>query len=453
MTHSGMRFRLKGVAVLAFAAGAAAIVLYFLSLSGMTIIPHATYVVHLTVPDAVSLADDADVLEAGVKVGSVSGIAAAPDGTRLTLTLNPRYAPIDADAQATIGEKSLVGENYVALDPGDPSTGAIRNGGTLPALGPESTQLDQILSTFDAGRRQDVKQILDVLGAGLGGHGAQLNAFLGGSSDLVDSAAPVGAVLATDRGQLAALIDDFGSVARALGGRTADVRVLVSAARTASTAVAARDGALRHGLTALAPFLAQASTTTRDLGGFSVAATPVMANLRQAAAVLVPAVSELRPAALATRLALARLPALARAATPTVNRLRTFAPAVLALLGPLQTVLRQTNPTVAYLSPYALVLGTLFANVGSVGAESDQTGHYGRVLPDVNSQILSGVLPAAQDKDFQELLKLGLLGSIAAPSSNPYPKPGALQHIAALQAFSGRYQRVTEDPPYALGRP
>jgi virulence factor Mce-like protein len=278
-----------------FTVAAAAVFVYFLRLSGVDLLPRATYTLHGEVPDIVAMSSHADVLEAGVRVGDVDGVTVAGDHAALTLSLDQRYGPVYRDGQLRIRAKTLAGENYVDLYRGDPRTGAIPAGGTLATRAPEATQLDQIISALDAPHRRDMQRILDVLGAGLGGHGAELGGFLGGTADLVDSAAPVGSVLAADRERLASLIDDFGQVSGALGARAGDIRRFVTAARGAASAVGARAAQVRATFRELPGFLAQARSAVAHLSEFSVAATPVIRDLRLGSVALIPAVRTLGP--------------------------------------------------------------------------------------------------------------------------------------------------------------
>lgn len=446
MRHQGRTFRLRILGVAMFALLALSVFVWFLALSGVDLLPHATYTFYARSPNVVALSDHADVLEAGVKVGTVSGITEAGGVADLKLTLSSRYGPVYRDGQIQIRAKTLEGENYVALNPGTPSAGALRAGATLPALAPEATQLDQILSTLDPAHRRGVQRILDVLGAGLGGHGQQLNGLFAGTSDLVDNATPVTSVLAADRVQLAALIDAFGTVTASLGQRAADIQQLVRAARTAAVAVAGRDADLRATLQALPGFLAQAQTTIGHLGSFSQTATPVVHNLTSASAALVPAVKVLRPAAAEGRAVLAELAPFARVSTATVARLKQTAPTLTALLSPLGSVLRQANPLLAYLNPYALDLATVFPSMDAPTHFRDGEGGYARIAVMFSQNLLSG-FPPAEQQFLLGLRKAGLLSFLSNRRYNAYPRPGTAAHPVP---FAGAYPRLVEDPPYKL---
>jgi phospholipid/cholesterol/gamma-HCH transport system substrate-binding protein len=378
----------------------------------------------------------------------VEGIALSGNSAALTLVLEKRYGPVYRDGQVQLRAKTLMGEKYVDLDPGDPAGGALPSGGTLPSRAPEAVQLDQILSTLDAPHRRDVQQILDVLGSGLGGRGSELNGLLGAESDLIDNATPVSEVLAADRRQLASLIDDFGTVAASLGQRAADIRRLVTAARSAGEATAARDHDLRATLREAPAFVSQARQTVAHLGSFSVSATPVVGELRRATLALVPAVQRLGPAAAEGTAIVRALGPFATAASDATGALRRVASPAKRLLVPVEAGLRQTDPMLAYLVRYSLDIGSVFQTMRETTEFHDASGGYGRVSAYV-SQFFTGA-SSSEDKLIAELKQAGLL-SVAFENKqyNPYPAPHTAGHRVP---FTGGYPRIEADPPYRLAR-
>lgn len=447
MSSSGNRFRLRMLGVLLCAVGSLAVFVYFLSLSGVRATDGDDYRVRVIVPSAVSLSDHADVRWAGVRIGDVRAIGISGDHARLDLAIQREYAPLHRDAQVLIRGKSLAGESYVDIEPGTPKAGAVPAGGTLgPGRAPEATQLDQILSTFDARRRRAVQRVLDALGPGLGGRGDALNATIGGTADLVADTAPVAAVLAHDRRQVAGAIDDFGVVARALGNRAEDVRTLARSARVEAEALAARNPSVRATLRVIPRWLRQAQRTTARLGSFSTDATPVMRDLRLATTTLVPAVRDLGPAASETTRTVRALAGFTRATAPAAKRLRAFADTATPLVPAVEGVLRQVNPMLSYLEPYGREIATVFSGLRSATEQYDATGHFARLGYAVNQASLAGTLNPAERQALAALIKNGVLGGVGALHTNAYPKPGALTNPTP---FSGSYERLQADPPYA----
>ncbi len=88
----------------------------------------------------------------GVSVGKVKAIQLSDTGNYAdaTIQIDPQYAPIPANTKAILRQKTLLGETYVELTPGDPSEGMLAEDGTLPAAQvAKSVQLDEIFRTFN----------------------------------------------------------------------------------------------------------------------------------------------------------------------------------------------------------------------------------------------------------------------------------------------------------------
>lgn len=437
------RWRAVGLAL--FLAASFFVASLYFRQAGTSLLPSGSsaYAVQAVVPTAVALAPDADVREAGVNIGKVDSITASRSQGAASLIKFEldSHAPIYRDAKLYIRSKSVVGENYVELDPGNPASGALPSGGLLGiGSAQEATQVDQILSVFDHARQQDLQRALFGLAGGLQGGGNNLNRTLEAASALPDQGSAAAQTLAGDRTQLASLIDTFGTVTRALGSRQASIQLLTRQIDATAVAVAARDTELRSVLGHLPPFLTQAQTTAGRLQSFALSATPVVHNLRLAAQDLVPAVRVLDPAARRGQAVVAELRAFAVAATPALRKLEPFAASGTAFVPALDALLRPARPLVSYLAPYLHELGSFFALDAASLQANDSTGHVGRIILPVSASDLAGVLTAPE----QALLRR-LEGSFDTRGQNAYPVPGA---VAANQPFSGRYPQLTPDPPY-----
>jgi phospholipid/cholesterol/gamma-HCH transport system substrate-binding protein len=441
-------FRLQAVALGLFLAACATVFVLFWRFAGGDVNPlDHPYKVQAVVPSAVALAGNADVRQAGVRIGKVTGIADRGTTAVLELQLDGAHAPAYRNARVLVRTKTLSGENYVDLDPGSPQAGAVPSGGVLGIdHAGQAVQLDDILSSLDAPRRRSLQRVLDGLGAGLGGHGAYLNRFLGGTADTMRDGATVTEVLGADRKSLAALTDDVGHVMQAIGDRGEAVATLARGARRLATAVAARERDLRATLAALPGFLAQTRDTTTALGSFSDEATPVVRDLADATSTLVPAVTQLRPTAERARRAVGALQGFARRALPLVERLAPFARTATRVAAPLEATLRELNPLLRHLAPYGRDAAAFMATTRAVNETTDALGHYARVIPLVSKSNLFGVLTPEQEKTLQALFANGIVKNLDERGRNPYPKPG--QAFRPLP-FDGHYPHVEPDPPYS----
>jgi phospholipid/cholesterol/gamma-HCH transport system substrate-binding protein len=436
--------KMKGVAVLAFVVFSLGVFAFLYTLAGGQF-TSAPYHITVRLPDAFQLAKHADVRAAGTKVGQVGSVTNVGDTSKVVIDLNNRnFDPVYRNATVQLGEKTLVGENYLKIAQGTRSAGAIPNGGTLPlSRAVPSVEIDQIFSMMDPKTRAAVRADLDGLGPGLDGRGQSISDFLGSLDSTVDSGMTVSQIVDAQRGQLAALIQDTGQVMQALGERTADLRTLVSSARLTALAVASRDRALVGAIDLLPATLTQAQRTTTALATLSQHATPVMADLADATQRVLPAVKVLAPTATATNIMLGDLRRFTPIAEPLLVGLQTFSNATAGALPGIDALLRQLNPAIAFLAPYNREIGAFFASNGSINQPADALGHVARVHAEVDARSLNTFTPAMRTL-LEDLSKVGLVSLVQGDiGANPYPAPGT---IANPQPFSGDVPGVNAEP-------
>ena len=76
-------------------------------------------------PEAATLAEEADVRMAGVNVGKVKTKELDAGGARtiVEIQIDEPYAPIPKDTRAILRQKTLLGETYLELTPGNSRRG------------------------------------------------------------------------------------------------------------------------------------------------------------------------------------------------------------------------------------------------------------------------------------------------------------------------------------------
>jgi phospholipid/cholesterol/gamma-HCH transport system substrate-binding protein len=421
---------LRGLGLVMFLGFGLGVAIYLLGRVGTTILPTPSkYTVEADVQSSIALANAADVREAGVQIGRVTGIRQAGTVTALKLSIDREYAPIYQSATVLIRAKSIAGENYVQLDPGSPQTGQVPDGGVL-GLSHElqPVQDDDVFSILSAPERRNLQGTLRGLGTGLAGQGGnRLNQSLESMTSLVDDGQGFAQILDAERTQTAQLVGSFDGVATALGQRAEDIQSLTRSALRTSQAVAARNADLRATIAALPGFLSQAESTANRLGSFSHAATPVFSNLRVAAENLAPAMENLRPAAEAADTTFATLRRFSTVALPTFRQLTPFAKTTSALIGPYGQFLRQLGPLSQYLSPYWKELGSWFSNAGAAVDATDSISHLATILLPVSRSNYPTII---QGPEAQILAKLS--GGLDTRGSNAYPLPGAAAEPSPL---------------------
>ena len=162
----------------------------------------------LVVPlaDANGLYPGSDVLIAGSRAGSVQDIQVKGLRAYVTIAVNSSEAPVHSDATIQLRPKSLLGERYLALDPGSASQ-------TLPSgamLSPKevsaSTDLQEVFNSLDQPTRDKLQVLIDNVGPGVDGRGQDLNqTFAAGRQDF----------------------DDLGQIARTLAQRDQDLQTVI----------------------------------------------------------------------------------------------------------------------------------------------------------------------------------------------------------------------------------
>src|SRR5918999_530073 len=141
-----------------------------------------SYTFKAKVPEAVTLAKEADVRIGGVSVGKVKQLSLPEQGntTEVTIELDAKFAPIPKDTRAILRQKTLLGETYVELSGGTKAAGVLPDGGTL-ARGrtADSTQIDEIFQALDDETRTAFRSWMQNAAIAVRGRGLDLNDSFG----------------------------------------------------------------------------------------------------------------------------------------------------------------------------------------------------------------------------------------------------------------------------------
>jgi phospholipid/cholesterol/gamma-HCH transport system substrate-binding protein len=140
-----------------------------------------------------------DVLIAGAKAGSVRDISLDGVKTLVTIVVDDANAPVHADATVTVRPKSLLGEKYMALDPG--RSDALASGSRLPnEQVARAVDLQDVVNSLDQPTREKLRTLVIALGGGLAGRGLDTNQTINyGRQDLDHLAAITDTLAARDR--------------------------------------------------------------------------------------------------------------------------------------------------------------------------------------------------------------------------------------------------------------
>jgi phospholipid/cholesterol/gamma-HCH transport system substrate-binding protein len=384
------------------------------------------YLVDIVVPDIDNLVTASKVEIAGVKVGEVRYLAAQPDGMRVTIALENKFAPLHQGVRVRVAQRSLVEETY--LDVTDGTGPPIRPGSTVPraALQP-SVQLRDILNGLDPGTRQQLGQTLRSLGAGTNGSKPDVNALMTGLGDLGMEGHTALDAIAAQSADLTALTRETSTLMTALDTGNGIIADLVTNAQRITSATADQRPAIEASLRQLPGVLDSADTATANLTTLAGALNPVAARLNEASPELSAALRQLPDN---TKNLRALLPALDKTldrAPDTLHRIPTFGRDTRNLIPPTQKILQDLNPVLGYLRPYGPEIGGFVANFNAIlGYKTEEGIHYARLLA------------VGDDAAVQSPTNVG-----ATTYINPYPAPGKGNFPGP---FTGQYPRVEREP-------
>ncbi|MBD0282183.1 MAG: MCE family protein [Thermoleophilaceae bacterium] len=344
----------------------------WVAFGGVTPLKPQGYRLKAAFPEAALLVNEADVRMAGVVVGRVKSKELGENGRRVvaTLELEDEFAPIPRDTRAILRQKSLLGETYVELTPGDSEAEDLPDGGTLPdSQVAETVEFEELFSAFDPETRRAFRQWLREAGIAVGDDFAQdFNDSLGNLATFAEGGADLLEPLDRQRLALRRLIRDTGRVFGAASEQAGALRGLIVNGNRTFAALASRDQALADTFQILPTFEREARATMGRLERFARDTDPLVRLLRRPADDLAPTLRDLGDLA-------PDLERLFRDVDPLLEASEEGVPAAERLLRGVEPVLEsahvllpELNPIIAYLQfNQGLVGAFLTAGAGSIG--------------------------------------------------------------------------------------
>jgi phospholipid/cholesterol/gamma-HCH transport system substrate-binding protein len=329
--------------------------------------------------EAALLVEEADVRLAGVNVGKVKSKELSEDERRtvVVIEIDSRFAPIPRDTRAILRQKSLLGETYVALSPGDADSGDLPDGGALPrSQVQETVELDEIFGIFDERTRENFRAWLDESGIATSGqYGSDINSALGNAAPFFRDGADLLRPLDEQELALRRLVRNTGRVFSAISAQDGQLRDLITGGEATFSALASRDEALAETFQIFPTFLRETRATVQRLERFARNTDPLIRDLRQPATDLGPTLRDLGDLS-------PDLERLFRNIDPLVDASRTGVPAAERFLEGAEPVLEavhvfmpELNPTLAYLNFSRQQIGTFFSAPAATLAGTGEGGY------------------------------------------------------------------------------
>jgi phospholipid/cholesterol/gamma-HCH transport system substrate-binding protein len=344
------------------------------------------YRVTIDFDEATQLSDTADVRISGISVGRVKKSSLGVDRTRVQVEIEERYAPLPRDTRAIVRQKTLLGESYIELTPGDRRRGMLFDNSKLPRGQVErTTELDEVTRALDLPTRRDLQRFLRAF-AELEGQGGDLNAALGQLPGFTTDSTTLLGTLDREHRAVRQLVRDGGTVFEALGRRQGELSGLVRAADSVLATTARRDRDLAEIVHILPTTLRELRPTLEQVKALSTEAHPLVRELRPGARALSPALRDatvLAPQAEALFGDVDRLVSVSREGVPATTRIVRAVHPLFKLLPP---TLQEAQPVVDYLGLYKEDLVAQLASFSSAlqaTAPVQSTGeklHYLRAL-------------------------------------------------------------------------
>jgi ABC-type transporter Mla subunit MlaD len=342
----------------------------WITFGGPTPFKAKPYEINVPFKEATQLAQQSDVRISGVSVGKVQDIVLAPNGEQAMakVDIDDKYGPLPADTRAVLRTKTLLGETYIELTPGDKHGPKLADGGTLPqAQIAESVQLDEIFRTFDAKTRAAFQTWQQEAAAAIEGQGASLSYAFGELEPAFVQFDRLFRVLDSQRLAVKTIFRNGATSLQALRGRQGELGELIRNSNAVFTTTAERDRQIEALFRAFPTFEDESRLTLDRLSKFALNADPVMRQL-------VPVAEQLSP----TFIALAKFAPPAKGffegLKPVIQRAPTGFPALRKLfrdqfpplLRAVDPFLRNLNPVLTGLNFYKHELTATMANVAAM---------------------------------------------------------------------------------------
>jgi phospholipid/cholesterol/gamma-HCH transport system substrate-binding protein len=372
------------IAMVAFTLSVFAILIFlWLAFGGTVPLKPQGYQFTVHMPEAATLAEEADVRMAGVNVGKVKSKELDKGGARtiVDVQLDHQYAPIPKDTHAILRQKTLLGETYLELAPGNRSAGMLDDGGRLANSRVEdTTQLDEIFTAFDPKTRQAFKDwVKELDGAITKGHRSEdLSDAFGNFEGFAVDGATLMQVLDEQNLAVHDLIRNTGQVFGAINERRGALRELILNSKRVFEATASRDQALAQTFAIFPTFLDESKATMARLEDFSRNTRPLVNDLKGPADDLGPTVRDLGDLA-------PDLENLFRDFPPVIRESRTAVPALERtlreadpLVDALHTFFPELNPILSYFNFHQTTIAAFMTNGAADLAADYGTGQRGQ---------------------------------------------------------------------------
>jgi phospholipid/cholesterol/gamma-HCH transport system substrate-binding protein len=218
---------------------------------------------------------------AGVRVGQITGTQLHNGVAIVHMSIDPtKLRRVYRNASAQLVPNTPLKDMQVDIVPGNPATGALPSGSTIP-VGQTIVPIDsdELLDSLDTDTRSWLVGLLSSLGQATEGRGQDVHKLLLALGPTSAQFRELGDLLAGRRQQLGELVHNFGVLTHAASQKDGQLRTLVQAGNQTIQAFATQDAALRQAIVQLPGTLQSARSTLGAVVPFANALGPASTAL------------------------------------------------------------------------------------------------------------------------------------------------------------------------------
>jgi phospholipid/cholesterol/gamma-HCH transport system substrate-binding protein len=309
------------------------------------------------------------------------------NATRVTFDLKPQYAPLPSDARVMLRQKTLLGETYVDVTPGDSSGPMLPEGGTLHSaqVSPYVT-LDEIFRAFDDRTRAAFRTWMQQQAQGLGGRGRDINDAIGNTPAFAQDSDQLLRILNSQEGAVRQLVSNTGAVFDALSDRRGQLSGSIRNWDKVMATLAKRNDAIEGTFKALPTFEKEGSDAMAHFAAFGRNVNPIITKLRPFARSLGPTLRQVDGLAPDFDALMRGIDPLVAASKKGLPAGRRFLDRLGPLVGAFPPVLTNLNPFLGYIAAHRddfmafIVNVTAATQASSVPSGETKAVHYLRAM-------------------------------------------------------------------------
>lgn len=409
--------------------------------------------------DASPLRNGNIVRASGVEIGTIDSVTLGPDRKPLvTMTVSDAILPLHQDATATVIDGDLLGERYVAIDPGTASSPEKAEPYVIPIERTRSVvDLQKVVDLVDDPAGTGLGMLMTALGEGIGTDPKQTAATIAAIKPAMTQTQELASVLDSQNEVLTRLVRSAEPVASAVAtNRGESFDKLIGSTTRLLEVTSQNRQEIQDSLDRLPSTLQSAQRTLAEVSGLAPPTTRTLAELRPITDDLADISGELEDFSESLDPALASLqPVLEKGEDlldqlgPVAKDLRTGADGLRGTTRDLDTLLHDGGISTRLVDLMEFAKGWTLSI-----QDYDAVSHYFKAVtpysPKTGAQTVLGPIPGAPKNPVPDNLPLPEGGRMKVPFGDaegapkeeyPLPKPPKLPKIGADGGATGLSQK------------